>query len=126
LLWAAVALAVHDPAVVIGIANAAPLPLSFAGDIFVQPGSKPGRLRAFVDVNPPSQLAGAARDLMNNTGGAVAWSLTETAVITLVRAPITPRLYGGGVEGAIRQESDGVVRAAKWRGTLLQAGACKS
>ncbi|GLX00020.1 hypothetical protein Misp02_41060 [Microtetraspora sp. NBRC 16547] len=96
LLWAAVALVIHDPAVVISIANAVLMPLSFASNIFVQPSTMPGWLQAFVDVNPLSHVATAARDLMNDTGGAggaVAWSLTATAVITLVCAPITLRLY---------------------------------
>ncbi|MET8132212.1 ABC transporter permease [Streptomyces sp. NPDC005251] len=96
LLWAAVALVVHDPAVVIGIANAVLIPLSFASNIFVQPGSMPGWLQAFVDVNPLTHVATAARDLMNDTGGtgaAIAWSLTATTVITLVCTPITLRLY---------------------------------
>jgi ABC-2 type transport system permease protein len=97
LLWAAVALAVHDPAVVISIANAVLMPLSFASNIFVQPSTMPGWLQAFVHVNPLSHVATAARDLMNGAGGAggaVAWSLAATAVITLVCAPITLRLYG--------------------------------
>lgn len=97
LLWAAVALAVHDPAVVISIANAVLIPLSFAGNIFVQPRSMPGWLQAFVDVNPLSHVATAARGLMNDAGGvggAVAWSLTASAVIALVCTPITLRLYG--------------------------------
>jgi hypothetical protein len=58
--------------------------------------ARPGWLEAFVNVNPLSHVATAARNLMNNTGGtggAVAWSLTATAVITLVWAPITLRLY---------------------------------
>jgi daunorubicin/doxorubicin transport system permease protein len=96
LLWAAVALVTRDPAVVISIANAVLIPLSFASNIFVQPSTMPGWLRAFVDVNPLSHVATAARVLMNDTGGAggaVAWSLTATAVITLVCAPITLRLY---------------------------------
>ncbi|MCX5008980.1 ABC transporter permease [Streptomyces sp. NBC_00638] len=97
LLWAAVALAVHDPAVVISIANAVLIPLSFASNIFVQPRSMPGWLQAFVAVNPLSHVATAARDLMNDAGdlgGAVAWSLTASAVIALVCAPIALRLYG--------------------------------
>jgi ABC-2 type transport system permease protein len=97
LLWAAVALVIHDPAVVLGIAHAVLIPLSFASNIFVRPGTMPGWLHAFVDVNPLSHVATAARDLMNDTGGAggeIAWSLTATAVITLVCAPITLRLYG--------------------------------
>ena len=96
LLWAGVALVTRDPAVVISIANAVLIPLSFASNIFVQPSTMPGWLQAFVDVNPLSHVATAARVLMNDTGGAggaVAWSLTATAAIALVCAPITLRLY---------------------------------
>lgn len=95
-LWAATALLVRDPAVVISIANVALMPLSFAGNVFVQPRTMPGWLQAFVNINPISHLADAARDLMNNTGGAggpVAWSLIATAAITLVFAPLTLHLY---------------------------------
>jgi ABC-2 type transport system permease protein len=47
--------------------------------------------------NPISHVATAARDLMNDTGGAggsVAWALVATAAITLVSAPLTLHLYG--------------------------------
>ena len=96
-LWAAVALLVRDPAVVISIANVVLMPLSFASNVFVQARTVPGWLQAFINVNPVSHLADAARDLMNNTGGAggpVAWSLIATAAITLVFAPLTLHLYG--------------------------------
>jgi ABC-2 type transport system permease protein len=72
------------------------IPLSFASNIFVQPSTMPRWLEAFVGVNPLSHVATAARGLMNrtgSTGGPVAWSLTATAVIALVGAPITLRLY---------------------------------
>ncbi|MFC8126498.1 ABC transporter permease [Streptomyces sp. NPDC057302] len=97
LVWAAVALLIRDAAVVLSIANAVLMPLSFASNVFVQPGTMPGWLQAFVDVNPLSHVATAARGLMNDTGnvgGALTWSLTATAAITLVCAPITLRLYG--------------------------------
>lgn len=96
LLWAALALLVRDPAVVISIANAVLIPLSFASNIFVQPRTMPGWLRAVVDVNPLSHVATAARDLMNGTGGAagpVAWSLVAMAVIAAVCGPIALSLY---------------------------------
>lgn len=96
-LWAAVALLVRDPAVVISIANVVLMPLSFASNIFVQPETMPGRLQAFVDVNPLSHVATAARGLMNDTGGtggSVAWSLIATAAITAVCAPLALHLYG--------------------------------
>ena len=72
------------------------IPPTFASNIFVQPRSMPGWLQAFVNVNPISHAADAARDLMNNTGGAggpAAWSLMATAAITLVFAPLTLHLY---------------------------------
>jgi len=95
-LWAAVALLVRDPALVISIANALLIPLSFASNIFVQPRTMPGWLQAFVNVNPISHVANATRDLMNNTsgaGGPVTWSLVATAAIALVFAPLTLHLY---------------------------------
>lgn len=96
LLWAAVALLIPDPAIVISIANAVLIPLSFASNIFVQPQTMPGWLQAFVDVNPLSHVATAARGLMNNagdTGGSLAWSLIATAAIIAVCAPLTLHLY---------------------------------
>ncbi len=94
LVWAAVALVVRDPAVVISIANAVLIPLSFASNIFVEPTTLPGWLRAFVDVNPLSHVASAARDLMNDAGGTgVGWSLVATAVLVVVAGPVTLRLY---------------------------------
>jgi len=96
-LWAAVALLVRDPATVMNLGLALVIPPTFASNIFVQPRSMPGWLQAFVAINPISHLADAARDLMNNTGGAggaVAWSLIAIAAITLVFAPLAIRLYG--------------------------------
>jgi ABC-2 type transport system permease protein len=96
-LWAATALLVRDPATVMSLGLAVLMPPTFASDIFVQPRTMPGWLQAFVKVNPISHVADAARDLMNNTGGAagpVAWSLVATAAITLVFAPLTLHLYG--------------------------------
>lgn len=96
-LWSAVALLVPDTAVFMAIANVVLMPLSFASNVFVQPRTMPGWLQAFVNVNPISHVATAARDLMNNTGGtggSVAWSLIAIAAITGVCAPLTLHLYG--------------------------------
>lgn len=97
LVWAALALKLRDPAVVISIANAVLMPLSFASNVFVKPSTMPGWLQAFVKVNPLSHVATAARDLMDGgsgTAGAVAWTLVASAVITAVCAPICLHLYG--------------------------------
>jgi ABC-2 type transport system permease protein len=95
-LWASTALLVRDPATVMSLGLAVLIPPTFASNIFVQPRTMPGWLQAFVNVNPISHVADAARDLMNNTngaGGPVAWSLIATAGITLVFAPLTLHLY---------------------------------
>jgi ABC-2 type transport system permease protein len=96
-LWAAIALLVRNPATVTSIGAAALIPPTFASNIFVQPLTMPGWLQAFVKINPVTHLTAAARDLMNNTGGAggpVVWSLIAIAAITLVFAPLTLHLYG--------------------------------
>lgn len=95
-LWAAVALLVPDTAVFLAIANIVLMPVSFASNVFVEPRTMPGWLQTFVNINPLSHVADAARDLMNNTsgaGGPVTWSLIATAAITLVFAPLTLHLY---------------------------------
>lgn len=96
-LWAVVALLVRDPAVVISVANLVLMPLSFGSNIFVQPGTMPGWLQAFVKVNPLSHVATAARDLMNHaayTSGDVGWSVIAIIAIAAVCAPLALHLYG--------------------------------
>jgi ABC-2 type transport system permease protein len=95
-LFAATALLVRDPATVMSVGLVVTIPATFASDIFVQPRTMPGWLQAFVEVNPISHVADAARDLMNNTsgaGGSVTWSLIAIAAITLVFAPLALHLY---------------------------------
>jgi ABC-2 type transport system permease protein len=95
-LFAALALLVRDPATVNILGLVMTLPATFASNIFVQPRTMPGWLQAFVNVNPISHVADAARDLMNHTsgvGGPIAWSLTAIAAITLVFASLTLHLY---------------------------------
>jgi ABC-2 type transport system permease protein len=95
-LFAMLALLVRDPATVNILGLVVTLPATFASNIFVQPRTMPGWLQAFVNVNPISHLADAARDLMNNTsgaGGPAAWSVIAIAAITLVFAPLTLHLY---------------------------------
>ena len=73
-------------------------PLLFVSNIFVDPATLPGWLRAFVDVSPISLLTDAARDLMAGTAsaGQVALVLAISAALALIFAPITIRLYGRG------------------------------
>jgi oleandomycin transport system permease protein len=73
-----------------GMAMLVLMPLQFGSSIFAPPTSMPGWLEAFTDYNPLSNLADAARNLIN--GGPVAHSVWMTlgwaALITVVTAPL--------------------------------------
>ncbi|WP_017238951.1 ABC transporter permease [Streptomyces sp. SS] len=73
-----------------GMAMLVLMPLQFGSSIFAPPTSMPGWLETFTDYNPLSNLADAARGLMN--GGPVAHSVWMTLgwalAITVVTAPL--------------------------------------
>ncbi|MER5962603.1 ABC transporter permease [Streptomyces sp. NPDC002057] len=73
-----------------GMAMLVLMPLQFGSSIFAPPTSMPGWLKAFTDYNPLSNLADAARNLIN--GGPVAHSVWMTLgwalAITVVTAPL--------------------------------------
>ncbi|WP_432005889.1 ABC transporter permease [Streptomyces parvus] len=66
------------------------MPLQFGSSIFVPTQTMPGWLQAFTDYNPLSNLADAARALMQGgpVGNSVWWTLAWAAGITLVMAPL--------------------------------------
>ena len=94
--WAAVGLIVRTPNSVMGVSMMVLFPLTFASNIFVDPETMPGWLQAFVNVNPISHLVTAARGLMHGTvtTAQVGWVLLACAVLVVVFAPLTMRLYG--------------------------------
>ncbi|MEV6010288.1 ABC transporter permease [Streptomyces sp. NPDC051976] len=73
-----------------GVAMLVLMPLQFGSSIFAPPTTMPGWLEGFTKVNPLSNLADAARALIN--GGAVAHSVWVTLAwavgITAVTAPL--------------------------------------
>ncbi|NXY96888.1 ABC transporter permease [Streptomyces sp. BR123] len=73
-----------------GVAMLVLMPLQFGSSIFSPPSSMPGWLQSFTDYNPLSNLADAARNLIN--GGPVAHSVWMTlgwaVVITAATAPL--------------------------------------
>ncbi|MFF5972401.1 ABC transporter permease [Streptomyces sp. NPDC012769] len=73
-----------------GMAMLVLMPLQFGSSIFAPTTSMPGWLETFTDYNPLSNLADAARNLIN--GGPVAHSVWMTlgwaAAITVVTAPL--------------------------------------
>jgi ABC-2 type transport system permease protein len=73
-------------------------PLTFLSNVFVKPETLPDGLKAFVDVNPVSILATAARGLMqgNADGTDILIVLLTAAALTAIFAPLTTRLYRKG------------------------------
>ena len=94
-VWAAIGLSARSPAAVSTLSFLVQFPLTFASNVFVEPKTMPGRLHAFVDVNPVSLLATTVRDLMAGTASAaqVGWVLFASAALTAVFAPLTMRRY---------------------------------
>ncbi|MGW5418842.1 ABC transporter permease [Streptomyces sp. NPDC003943] len=73
-----------------GVAMLVLMPLQFGSSIFAPPTTMPGWLQSFTDYNPLSNLADAARGLIN--GGPIAHSVWMTlgwaVAITVVTAPL--------------------------------------
>jgi oleandomycin transport system permease protein len=85
----------RTPGAVQGIMFMLVLPLSFGSNTFVDPSTMPGWLRAFVNVNPITNLVSAERGLM--IGGPVAqplmWTLIWMAGLLAVFVPLALRAY---------------------------------
>ncbi|SNS17145.1 ABC-2 type transport system permease protein [Geodermatophilus pulveris] len=94
-VYSAVGLVLRSPSAVLNGGFMVLFPLTFLSNVFVDPGTLPRPLRAFVDVNPISVLATAARSLMAGTpdGTAITVSLAVAAGLAAVFLPVTTRLY---------------------------------
>ncbi|MDQ1632662.1 MAG: daunorubicin/doxorubicin transport system permease protein, partial [Frankiaceae bacterium] len=88
-------LLLRSPSAVLNSGFMGIFPLTFLSNIFVDPATLPGPLKAFVDVNPISTLATASRGLMEGNArvGDVVEVLAVAAGLTLVFATLTVRLY---------------------------------
>jgi ABC-2 type transport system permease protein len=94
-IWTTLGLLLRAPSAVSNVALLVLFPLTLASNIFVEPRTMPGWLRALVDVNPVSHLVTAVRGLMSGTAtaGQIGWVLLASAALTVVFAPLTMRLY---------------------------------
>ena len=94
-VFTALAMVVREPRSVQGIGALVILPLTFGSNVFVPAATLPGWLQAFVEINPVSKVADAARGLL--TGGPVAGSVVATlvgaAVLVAVFGPLAVALY---------------------------------
>jgi ABC-2 type transport system permease protein len=94
-IWMVVGLMVSKPEAVVNVAMLVMQPLAFLSNIFVDPASMPGWLRAFVNVNPVTHVVTAVRGLVHGTvtAGQIVWLLVACGVLLAVFAPLALRLY---------------------------------
>ncbi len=93
--WTLLAFRMPTPESVMQVSMTVLFPLTFASNVFVDPATMPGWVQAFVEVNPISHVATAARSLMHGDldGGAIGWSLLWSAALLAIFAPLTIRRY---------------------------------
>lgn len=94
-VFTVVGLVMRSPQAVMNMGFMAIFPLIFLSNVFVEPSTLPAGLEAFVDVNPIAHLVTAARGLMagDSEFGDIALVLGEAAVLTVIFAPLTARMY---------------------------------
>ncbi|MDG4827972.1 ABC transporter permease [Solwaraspora sp. WMMD1047] len=94
-VWVLLGLLMRDAQSVQGLGALLIFPLAFASNIFVDPASMPGWLRAFAEVNPIRHLMDAMRGLMltGPVAGPVRWTLLWMAAFVLIFAPLALSAY---------------------------------
>jgi ABC-2 type transport system permease protein len=94
-VWATLGLVLRTPSSVSMVSFLVQFPLTFASNVFVDPQSMPGWLKAFVEANPVSLLVNATRGLMAGTAtaGQITGVLVASALLVAVFGPLTMRLY---------------------------------
>jgi ABC-2 type transport system permease protein len=94
-VFTTVGLLMRAPNAVMNAGFMALFPVTFLSNVFVEPDTLPGWLKAFVDVNPISHLVTASRGLMDGTANAgdIGVVLGVAAALTAVFAPLTTHLY---------------------------------
>jgi len=93
--WTTLGLLMRTPSAVMNMGMLVLFPLTFASNVFVDPHTLPGWLRAFVNANPITHLVTAERALMHGTATAAQISpvLIASAALTAVFAPLTVQIY---------------------------------
>jgi ABC-2 type transport system permease protein len=94
-VFTTVGLVMRAPNAVMNTGFMALFPLVFLSNTLVPPDTLPSWLQTIVDLNPVTHLVTATRGLMHGNAGGddVLLVLAEAAVLTLVFAPLTTRLY---------------------------------
>ncbi|MEV0158374.1 ABC transporter permease [Micromonospora sp. NPDC050686] len=94
-VWATLGLILRTPSAISAVSFLVQFPLTFASNVFVDPKTMPGWLRAFVEVNPVSLLVDAVRGLMHGTAepNQIGVVLLTAVLLVAIFGPLTMRLY---------------------------------
>ncbi|MFC4727748.1 ABC transporter permease [Coralloluteibacterium thermophilus] len=94
-VFTTVALLVRTPSTVMTLSWLVLMPLTFGSNIYVDPATMPDWLQAFVAVNPVALLVTAIRGILAGAAepAQIGLALLAPALVTLVCAPLTMRLY---------------------------------
>ena len=94
-VWVPMGLRMRRPESVTQVSSVMIFPLMLASNIFVEPSTMPGWLRAIVNVNPVSRVVTATRGLMQGTITAwdIVWALVACGAILAIFAPLAISLY---------------------------------
>ncbi|MET1250244.1 ABC transporter permease [Sporolactobacillus sp. STCC-11] len=94
-IFTVIGLILQTSKAVMGISMTFLFPVTFASNIFVDPATMPGWLRAAVNANPVSMLTTAIRGLMGGRAAVaeIIWVLIASAVLILIFSPVTMYLY---------------------------------
>jgi ABC-2 type transport system permease protein len=97
-VFTALGLLLRTPEAVMGAGPVVLFPYVFASNLFVDPRTMPGWLRAIVEVNPFTHAVTAVRGLLDGTAGSgeIGWVLVSSALVVAVFAPLTVRLHNAG------------------------------
>lgn len=94
-IWTMLGLLLRTEKSVMGVSMMVIFPLTFLSNVFVDPKTLPGWLKAFVDNSPITHLSSGVRELMagNWPAAEIAWTLGWAAVLVVVFGTLTMRLY---------------------------------
>jgi ABC-2 type transport system permease protein len=93
-IWTFLGLVLRTPQAVSALGMLLLSLLTFASNIFAEPATMPGWLKAFVDINPIGYVVTASRSLMNGDGTAdLGPALISCAVLLVVFVPLSLLRY---------------------------------
>ncbi|GAA0736514.1 ABC transporter permease [Dactylosporangium roseum] len=94
-VWTMFGLVLRSEKSVMGVSMLVLFPLTFLSNVFVDPGTMPGWLQAFVKLNPITHLVAAIRSVMEGSPDSrnIMWTLVWSAGFVLVFGPLTMYRY---------------------------------